>query len=350
LKSKPDRHATSGREGRPGANPLSSSDAESDLETRFETGGELEQEAHGSSESPRSFTVDASKTGLRLDLYLQEQLTEFSRSRLQSWIKDGRVTVNGSPARASLVLRGGERIEVSPADLPPLAAMPEDLPVEVLYADDAVIAVNKPAGLTVHAGAGTHDGTLVNRLVHHFASLSRVGGEIRPGIVHRLDRGTSGVILVAKTDAAHRVLAEQFSSRTVEKIYLAVVKGIVRADSGRIIKPISRDPVNRVRMTARLDSGREARTDYRVLERLQGYTYLEVRIGTGRTHQIRVHLANLGHPVAGDRLYGGPPGPRIFLHAWRITFRSPATGDRVTVEAPLPVELSAWLDELHAAV
>jgi len=283
----------------------------------------------------------------RLDHYLLEQWPQYSRSRLQSWIKQGRVLVNGEAVKASHLLRGGEQIEVSPAGLPPLKATPEDLPVEVLYEDTAVIAVNKPAGMAVHAGAGQHDGTLVNRLVHRFQVLSQVGGDMRPGIVHRLDKDTSGVLLVARTDAAHRALAAQFAGRTVEKIYVALVHGNVRADSGRITKPIARDPVRRTRMTARLKSGREALTDYRVLRRFEKFTLLEVRIGTGRTHQIRVHLTSIGHPVAGDRVYGPKEiSPRLFLHARRIGFISPATGERVAVEAPLPVELEEWLGHI----
>jgi len=283
------------------------------------------------------------ESGKRLDHFLQEQLTQYSRSRIQSWIKEDRVLVDGAPAKSSLLLRGGEAIEVSPADLPPLKATAEDLPIEVLYQDAAVIAVNKPAGLTVHAGAGQHDGTLVNRLVHHFQGLSQLGGDERPGIVHRIDKDTSGVLLVARTDAAHRALAAQFSGRTIEKVYLALVNGHVKDDTGRITKPISRDPVRRIRMTARLATGREAITEYRVRQRWEKFTFLEVRIKTGRTHQIRVHMASLGHPVAGDRLYGAPPADRLFLHAWKIGFTSPATGKMVTVEAPLPPELSVWL-------
>ena len=286
------------------------------------------------------------ESGQRLDHFLQEQLSAYSRSRIQSWIREDRVLVDGAPAKSSLLLRGGETIDVSPADLPPLKATAEDLPVEILYEDAAVIAVNKPAGLTVHAGAGQHAGTLVNRLVHHFQGLSQVGGDERPGIVHRLDKDTSGVLLVARTDAAHRALAAQFSGRTVEKVYLALVNGRVKDDAGRITKPISRDPRRRIRMTARLDTGREAITEYRVRQRWEKFTYLEVRIRTGRTHQIRVHLASLGHPVAGDRTYGAPPAARLFLHAWRIGFISPATGQAVTVEAPLPPELMAWLESL----
>ena len=292
------------------------------------------------------FTVGPRDAGKRLDHYLQEQLPQYSRSRLQDWIRAGRVIVNSAAAKASLLLRGGESIEVSPADLAPLKAAPEDLPLEILYQDAAVIAIDKPAGLVVHAGAGAHSGTLVNRLVHHFAALSQVGGDLRPGIVHRLDKGTSGVLLVARDDPSHQSLAAQFAGRTVEKMYLALVHGRVRAETGRITKPIARDPVRRTRMTTRLVSGRSALTEYRVLQRFEKFTYLEVRIGTGRTHQIRVHLASLGHPVAGDRLYGAPPGERIFLHAWRIAFASPATGERVAVESPLPVDLQRWLATL----
>lgn len=289
------------------------------------------------------FTADPGK---RLDHFLQDKLPAYSRARLQAWIKAGQVLVNGAPAKASTLLHGGEQIAVSPADPPPLSADPEDLPIEILYQDPAVIAVNKPAGLTVHAGAGAHSGTLVNRLVHHFASLSQVGGDLRPGIVHRIDRTTSGVLLVAKTDAAHRALAAQFAARTVEKTYLVLVEGHVKQESGRITKPITRDPVRRIRMTARLGHGREALTNYRVLQRFESFTYLEVQIGTGRTHQIRAHLASLGHPVAGDRVYGAKSAERVFLHAWRIAFTTPAGGQRIMVEAPLPDELQRWLGEL----
>jgi len=291
------------------------------------------------------FAVGASDAGKRLDHFLPERLSSYSRARIQAWIREGRVRVNGLPVKPSHSMRAGEELEVDPAEAPPLSAEAEDLPIEILYEDAAVIAINKPAGLTVHAGAGAHSGTLVNRLVHHFQALSQVGGSLRPGIVHRLDKETSGVLLVARTDAAHRNLAAQFAARSVEKIYLALVRGVVRADSGRITKPIARDPVRRTRMTTRIPSGRAALTEYRVLERFPGLTFLQIRLGTGRTHQIRVHMADLGHPVAGDKLYGGgkTPAPRMFLHAARIGFTSPATGERVTVEAPLPVELTGWL-------
>jgi 23S rRNA pseudouridine1911/1915/1917 synthase len=288
--------------------------------------------------------------GKRLDLFLQEQLPQYSRSRLQTWIKAGRVKTGGSPARSSYRLRGGESIQVEPAELPPLRATPEDIPLKILYEDPDVVAVDKPAGMVVHAGAGCHSGTLVNALLHRFSSLSQAGGELRPGIVHRLDRYTSGVLLVARHDAAHRHLARQFAARETEKTYLALVHGRVEQDQGRIEKPIGRDPARRVRMTARLGRGRAALTEYRVLRRFAAFTLLEVRIRTGRTHQIRVHLASLGHPVVGDRLYGAPARiagrpalGRFFLHAQRIRFFQPSSGTPVTVESPWPPELECWL-------
>ncbi|HYL37209.1 MAG TPA: RluA family pseudouridine synthase [Bryobacteraceae bacterium] len=290
-------------------------------------------------------SVDA---GQRLDLYLHARLPEYSRARLQDWIKSGRVRIDGAPQKRSYVLRGAEHIDVEPAELPPLRAVPEALPLEVLYEDDAVIAVNKPAGMVVHSGAGVHSGTLVNALLHRFGKLSGVAGELRPGIVHRLDRFTSGVILVARNDAAHRDLAAQFESRQVEKIYLALVHGPTKSERGRIATPITRDPARRVRMTTRMARGRAAITEYHVVRRFDKFTQLEVRIGTGRTHQIRVHLASIRHPVVGDTLYGAPAGPlgRYFLHAQRITFTSPATHAAVTVTAPLPAELEQYLAKL----
>jgi 23S rRNA pseudouridine1911/1915/1917 synthase len=287
-------------------------------------------------------------TGRRLDAYLHSRLSQFSRSRIQQWIEAGRVRVDGASQKRSYQLHGAEQIQVEPAETTPLNATAEDLPLTVLYEDAAVIAVDKPAGMVVHAGAGVHSGTLVNALLHRFQNLSGVGGSLRPGIVHRLDRFTSGVLLVARDDAAHRHLAAQFESRTVEKIYIALVHGRMEKDRGRIESLIARDPVRRIRMTSRLAHGRSALTEYRVLKRFEKFTLLEVRIGTGRTHQIRVHLASLRHPVAGDKLYGAPAGPldRNFLHAHRITFTSPASGDRVTVISPLPDELQRNLDAL----
>jgi 23S rRNA pseudouridine1911/1915/1917 synthase len=295
-------------------------------------------------------TADPSDAGKRLDQFLHERLPEFSRSRIQDWIKAGRVLVNAGRQRASHAVRAGDDIDVEPAELPPLRAEPEAIPLAILYEDDDVVAIDKPAGMVVHAGAGVHSGTLVNALLHRFGALSGVGGALRPGIVHRLDRFTSGVLLVAKNDAAHQSLAAQFSGRQVEKVYLALVHGTVKRDTGRIERPIARDPVRRIRMTARLTEGRAAWSEYRVLRRFDRFTLLEVRIGTGRTHQIRVHLASLGHPVVGDTLYGAPkriegrpPLERYFLHAHRIRFQRPADGKEITVVSPLPGELDEWV-------
>jgi 23S rRNA pseudouridine1911/1915/1917 synthase len=286
--------------------------------------------------------------GKRLDAFLHERMPEFSRSRLQSWIRASRVQINGVHGKPSSVIRGGEEVNVEPALLPALKAQAEDIPLSVLYEDSSVVAIDKPVGMVVHAGAGVSSGTLVNALLHRFNALSTVGGDLRPGIVHRLDRFTTGIVLVAKTDAAHRDLSLQFSSRKVEKTYLTLVEGEL-AGSGRIQNPITRDPRNRARMTARLSTGRTALTDWKALEHYRGFTFLQVRIGTGRTHQIRAHMAALGHPVAGDRMYGGVGSPwnRYFLHAHRIGFVSPATGEQVVVESPLPPDLAQWKQSLE---
>jgi len=291
--------------------------------------------------------VEADK-GKRLDAFLHGRLPEFSRSRIQTWIRDGRVEVEGRRAKSSYQIRGTEKIGVEPAHLAPLKATAEDIPLHVLYEDDSAVAIDKPAGMVVHAGAGVHRGTVVNALLHRFASLSSVGGDIRPGIVHRLDRFTSGVLIVAKTDEAHRDLALQFSSRQVEKIYLTLVEGRMEG-SGRVTKPIARDPRNRARMTARLETGRAALTDWEAVEQFDGFTFLRIRLGTGRTHQIRAHMAALGHPVAGDHLYSAKASPwdRYFLHAHRLGFRSPATGEVVVVEAALPPDLAEWKGSLE---
>jgi 23S rRNA pseudouridine1911/1915/1917 synthase len=300
-----------------------------------------------------NFITESSDAGRRLDLVLQQRMPQFSRSRIQEWIKTGRVRVNGAAARASHLVRAGEAMEVEPAEPPPLDATPEDIPLAVLYEDDDLVAIDKPAGMVVHAGAGVHSGTLVNALLNRFRTLSGVGGAQRPGIVHRLDRFTSGIILVAKNDAAHRALAAQFSGRQVEKVYLALVHGAVKQERGRIERPIARDPVHRTRMTARLDSGRAAWSEYHVLRRFPGFTLLEVKIGTGRTHQIRVHLSSIGHPVVGDALYGAPariagmpPLGRYFLHSHRIRFHQPASGEELVLTSPLPPELESWLQNL----
>ena len=321
-----------------------------------------------------SLTVAAEHAGTRLDQFLVSQLPDISRARVQEMIAQEKILVNQKPVKASLRLRGGETIQIkAPAARPPLRAMAEEIPLDIIYEDDDLAIVNKPAGMMVHAGAGaTEDarnrGTLVNALLHRFGALSAVGGELRPGIVHRLDRNTSGLIVVAKNDRAHRKLGEQFARRQVHKTYLALVHGAVKQDKGTVQSAISRDRLRRTRMTTRRAGGREAVSHYRVLRRLDShygkFTLLEVKIETGRTHQIRVHLSSLGHPVVGDALYGAPreimprdkalPGlkplalPRNFLHAAAIELKQPLTGEPLVLERPLPPELTDFLGRLSS--
>ena len=308
----------------------------------------------------RRFTIGESDAGRRLDQYLAAQLPELSRTRIQELIAEGRARVSGGSVRPSHRVAAGESVEIEVLPRPPLAAQPEDIPIEILYEDPDFVVVNKSAGMVVHAGAGARQGTLVNALLHRLKTLSSEGGAVRPGIVHRLDRGTSGALVVARNDAAHRALAAQFRARTVRKTYLALVHGRLKADSGVIDLPIARDPKYRTRMTARLRSGREARTGWRVLLRLDQFTLVAADLHTGRTHQIRAHFAAIGHPLAGDTLYGAPRQPRVagaplrplgrvFLHAARLAFAAPRDGRTVEVRAPLDPELKNYLDALAAA-
>jgi 23S rRNA pseudouridine1911/1915/1917 synthase len=300
-----------------------------------------------------------------LDQFLATQLPEVSRIRVQQLIEQKKITVNGSIPKPSLRLRGGEEIAIlGPVELPPLKAFAEAIPLDVVYEDADLAVVNKPAGMAVHAGSGKNDagnkGTLVNALLHRFATMSAAGGELRPGIVHRLDKGTSGLIVVAKTDAAHRALAQQFAARRVKKIYLALVHGWMKQARGTVDAPISRDRVRRARMTTRRGPfgkpGRAAVTHWKVVKKIEAacgkFSLLEVTIETGRTHQIRVHLASLGHPVVGDTLYGAPRNlgygetaslGRNFLHASAIQFRHPTTQETLAFQRPLPVDLVKFL-------
>ncbi len=304
--------------------------------------------------------------GKRLDQFLVAHLPETSRARVQQLIAQQLVLVDDSAVRASLRLRGGERIAVlGSAVQPPLRAMPENIPLDIVFEDPELAVVNKPAGMTVHAGAGATEeernrGTLVNALLHHFGQLSSVGGELRPGIVHRLDKATSGLLVVAKSDEAHRRLASQFVRRQVKKKYVALVHGWMKQDRGTISSSISRDRVRRTRMTTLRSGGREAITHYTVTRRLDSpygkFSLLEVQIDTGRTHQIRVHLASLRHPVVGDALYGAPRElsskagglalPRNFLHAAALQFQHPRTLEHLSFAAPLPAELADFLQKL----
>jgi 23S rRNA pseudouridine1911/1915/1917 synthase len=310
----------------------------------------------------RSLKVQGSEAGARLDAWIAGQLPELSRARVQALMAEGAVRLGGRPARPSLRLRGGEEVTIELPD--PVAAVPapEDLPLAVVYEDARLLVVDKPPGMTVHPGAGRLSGTLVNALLHHVRDLSGIGGVLRPGIVHRLDRGTSGLMVVAKDDETHRALAAQFASREVEKEYLAIVHGVPRARQGTIDAAIGRDPVHRKKMSVRAPRGRAARSTYAVVEALDGAALLRVRIHTGRTHQIRVHLASLGHPIAGDTTYGGTRTPssrqpaaraaldglkRPALHAARLAFVHPSTGERMQLESPLPPDLAALLLRLR---
>ena len=306
----------------------------------------------------------AEEAGTRLDRVVAARCPELSRTRVQELISEGLVLLNGKAAKGSQKLRAGDAIRVEPRPRPPMQAEAEPIPLDILYEDDDVIAVNKPAGMTVHAGAGNHSGTLVNALLGRGQALSQGGDPLRPGIVHRLDKETSGILLVAKNDYAHAKLAESFRQRTVSKIYVALVQGLLPEESGRIELPIARDPVRRTRMTAKraglLPDSRPARTDWRALARIDSTTLLEVKLHTGRTHQIRVHFSALRHPVVGDTLYGAsgqlhvghtalPALHRNFLHAAKIGFTQPRTGASIHITAPLPAELCEYLSRLAAA-
>jgi len=319
---------------------------------------------------PITLSVAAVDAGQRLDQFLAVRL-DVSRAQVQHLISEEKIVVNDAVPKPSLKLRGGERIAIlGSAARPPLRAIAENIPLDIVYEDADLAIINKPAGMMVHAGAGaTEDqrnrGTLVNALLHHFSTLSAVGGEMRPGIVHRLDKETSGLIVVAKNDDAHRKLAAQFAKREVKKTYIALVHGWPRNDHGTINASISRDPVRRVRMTTKQAGGREAVSHYNVLRRLDTafgkFALLEVKIDTGRTHQIRVHLASLGHPIVGDKLYGAPAAlktgsgrgkrdqdetlslSRNFLHAARLEVSHPRTGEKLAHETPLPLQLQEFL-------
>lgn len=310
----------------------------------------------------RELQAGPDDAGARLDRWLAERLPDLSRARLQSLIEEGRVLVDGHPAKASARVKAGQRFSVEVPAAVAAVPRPQDIPLTVVHEDSHLLVLDKPAGLAVHPGAGRAEGTLVNALLHHVRDLSGVGGVLRPGIVHRLDRGTSGLLVVAKDDATHRALAAQFASRTVEKEYLALVLGVPAPREGRINAAIGRHPQQRKRMAVRARGGREALTTWRVEEALDGAALLRVRIHTGRTHQIRVHLASIGHPIAGDREYGGartPPSRRArsreviaslarpALHAARLVFTHPVSGERLAFESALPEDLREVVEGLR---
>lgn len=283
--------------------------------------------------------------GWRLDRYLASALPEFSRSRLQGLIRAGEVHLRGQPVRARETVRRGDVVRVTIPPLEKIETKAEAIPLEILFEDDDLLVINKPPGLVVHPGAGNQPHTLVNALLHHCPSLSGIGGKERPGIVHRLDKETSGCLVVAKNDLAHQELSRQFAGREVTKIYLAIVSGALKRNSGKIEAPIGRHPVHRKKMHVDLRRGRTARTDYRVLKSFGQVSLVECTLHSGRTHQIRVHLHHLGHPVIGDSLYGGKrTAPRQMLHAWKLGFVHPRTKEPMLFEAPLPEDFRARME------
>jgi 23S rRNA pseudouridine1911/1915/1917 synthase len=305
-------------------------------------------------------TVSAAEAGRRLDLWLAAQLPELSRTRVQALIDEGRVQVDGAPRKASHRLRAGERVRAVIPPPPSAEMAAESIPLRVVFEDAHVFVVDKPSGMVTHPGAGQSTGTLAAAALAHAPEISGVGGPRRPGIVHRLDKGTSGLIVLAKTRMAYDALTAQLSRRTMSRRYLCLVHGIVKRDEGVIDAPIARDSRSRVRMAvARPGTGKRAVTRFRVLERLAGVTYLECRLETGRTHQIRVHLASLGHPLVGDVTYGrrkggdAIPGELIeglggvALHAAGLSFVHPASGERIELSSPLPNRIEAILSHLR---
>ncbi len=308
-----------------------------------------------------TFSVSPADAGDRLDVFLAAHIEGWSRARLHRLIEAADVLVNGSVSKPSHKLRPNDHIEIDLTPTPSTSFAPEDIPVDVVYEDDDLIVVNKPAGMVVHPAAGVDSGTLANALAFHFQQLSITGGAVRPGIVHRLDKGTSGLLVVAKTEAAHEHLADQFRDREVFKSYVALVHGQVEKEGGEIDQPIARDPRNRTRMAV-VRGGRPSVSIYKVRRRFERFTLLDVELKTGRTHQIRVHLAWLKHPVAGDEVYGAGRDKTVinpvirsriaklgrqFLHAEQLGFRHPRTDQKMRFTSPLPRELQTLLDEIE---
>ena len=313
------------------------------------------------SDEPQLVNVSVEAAGLRLDSFLASRLSEISRTRVQHAIQDGDILVNRRVAKSSYRLREGDQIEIDLPEPPPFELIPESIPLNIVYEDADLIVVNKPAGMVVHPGAGIESGTLSNALVYHFNSLSEVAGRIRPGIVHRLDKDTSGLLVVAKNDLAHERLSDQFRDRQVFKMYTALVYGRLSKERGEIEERIGRGTHNRTRMAVlKGGAGRSAHTIFEVAARYQEFTLLNVQIKTGRTHQIRVHLAHIGHPVVGDLTYAGGRNNEVrdtetrraaqslgrhFLHSAKLAFNHPRTGERLEFAAPLPQELGALLSQ-----
>jgi 23S rRNA pseudouridine1911/1915/1917 synthase len=300
-------------------------------------------------ENRREFNVPPGEARTRLDRFLAKMAPEFSRSRIQALIRQGHITLNGVAPRARDMVRAGDRITLVEPPLEAIDLVPEKIALSVLFEDDDLIVINKPAGISVHPGAGRKSGTLVNALLAHCKDLSGIGGKERPGIVHRLDKETSGCLVVAKNDSAHIDLARQFTSRAVDKIYLALVAGKLRRASGNIVAPITRHRVHRKKMAIAREGGRMARTDFKVVRTGREASLLQCRLHSGRTHQIRVHLQYLGYPILGDTVYGGRHGGRFsrhMLHAWKLGFEHPQGKGRMDFEAPLPEDFARAMREM----
>ncbi len=291
--------------------------------------------------------------GQRLDKHLTGRLPDLSRARIQDLLRDGHITLNGRPAKASATVRAGDTLSVTIPEAAPVAVIAQDIPLEILFEDKDILVLNKPPGLVVHPAAGNPDGTLVNALLHHCDDLSGIGGEMRPGIVHRLDKDTSGCMVVAKNDIAHRRLSEAFAERRLSKIYLAAINGLPKETSGRIQTMLGRHPVDRKRMATLYDgSGKEAVTEWQQLSVYKGSALIRCKLFTGRTHQIRVHMREtVGHPILGDPIYGNPkrqilPVTRLMLHAWRLSFQHPIHDQPMNFEATVPEEFAPWMAAL----
>ncbi|WP_418525026.1 RluA family pseudouridine synthase [Limosilactobacillus vaginalis] len=292
-------------------------------------------------------TIDSAMTG-RIDKELAHHLTDISRSQLQKWIEDGNVTVNGEKVKPKYKLVVGDRVVVQPKKPQKIDLEPENIPLDIVYEDDDVIVVNKPQGMVVHPAPGHPNHTLVNALLYH-SPLSTINGEFRPGIVHRIDKDTSGLLMIAKNDLAHRSLAAQLKAKTNEREYVALVHGVIKEERGTIDAPLGRSKKDRKKQAV-VEDGRHAVTHFKVLERFQHYTLVSCRLETGRTHQIRVHMKYIGHPLAGDPLYGPRktlPGNGQYLHARLLGFKHPRTGKQMTFTSPLPEYFQKMIDHLE---
>ncbi len=304
------------------------------------------------------FEITAQEDGWRMDRLLSSRIADISRTRLQRYIKDGRIMLNSVPVTVPrTAVRKGDAIEIHVPEPEPTELGPEDIPLDIVYEDRHIIVINKPAGMVVHPGAGHETGTLVHALLHHCGDLAGIGDVLRPGIVHRLDRDTSGLIIVAKDSKAHQSLTEQFAARTTAKRYMAIVAGKLQDLSGTIETTIGRHPKQRKKMAAGTPTGKNAITQWKKVEELRGASLLDIRIHTGRTHQIRVHMASVGHPLIGDRLYGGHAMIKLndrtvqverqMLHAAELSVTHPVTCKRMNWHAPLPEDMRCVIDELH---